>query len=302
MKKILNLVFLYGGFLAPIGLLSCNSDGIDEVEVSVTEKVECSGDLRPYVQLSKGDYTLKKLKSYKSLGGDKLAHMQLTIAFDGIKAAEVSDLELILSIVDDNYNQVNSKAIFKIDTWSSEAQKTIISGIKSGEGKFSISISTESAGVGKPIDADEWSEIKKKAKYIVISSSKGKVSDQSELEDYYSKLYEENPPTESEGEFGPMPHGDLGSDDDMSENSSNNDAEFDEWLKSYEKYVDRYISFMKKAKNGDMSAMSEYGKLLEEANDYMEKLEKVKGNLTPSQLNKYNQINIKKIEALQKMN
>lgn len=301
MKKFSLNIALCVSIFALIGLQSCSSDGVDEVQVNVTEKVECSGDLKSYIQLSKGDYTLKKQKSYESLGGEKLAHMQLTISFDGIKAAEVSNLELILSIVDENYNQVNSKATFKIDTWSSEAQETIISGIKSGEGKFSISISTESAGVGKPVDADEWSEIKKKAKYIVISSSKGNVSDQSEVEDYYGKLFEDNPPTESEGEFGPMPHGDLESDDDMSENSSNNDVEFDEWLKSYEKYVDRYISFLKKAKNGDTSAMSEYTKMLEEANNYFAKLEKVKGNLTPSQLNRLNQINIKKLEALQKM-
>lgn len=343
-----------GGIFALMGLQSCSSDGVDEVQVSVTEKVECSGDLKSYIQLSKGDYTLKKQKSYESLGGEKLAHMQLTISFDGIKAAEVSGLELIMSIVDENYNQVNSKAVFKIDTWSSEAQNTIISGIKSGERKFSVSISTESGGVGQPVDADEWSEIKKKAKYLVISSSKAesirstssveksndidelldefdsvhktantmyqlelRASEKAHIMDELDRLTDELDGLESEMSsnqkrkyeyiknrtYDDYSDNDIEADNSQSQNRSNNggSSNWDDLINSYEKYVDRYIVYLKKAQNGDMSAMSEYTKLLEEANNYFAKLEKAKGDLTPSQLNRLNQINIKKLEALQKM-
>lgn len=358
MKKIFNLVFLYGGLLASMGFISCNSDGIDEVEVSVTEKVECSGDLRPYVQLSKGDYTLKKLKSYKSLGGDKLAHMQLTIAFDGIKAAEVSGLELILSIVDDNYNQVNSKAVFKITAWSNEAQNTIISGIKSGEGKFSISISTESGGVGDPVDADEWSEIKKKAKYVVISSSKAssiksvgsleKSNDIDELLDEFDAIHKGANTMEQQtlgasqkahilDELDRLSNelDDLESDmssnqkrryeyiknrtyeeDSDSEISEDNSysgdggnysnekgsSNWDEIISSYEKYVDKYIVFLKKAKNGDTSAMSEYPQLMQSAKEYSDKITRAQGQLTPSQWSRYLKIQQKMVSAAQNLN
>ena len=355
MTKRFLIITLCGSIIALTGLQSCSSDGVDEVLVSVAEKVDCSGDLKSYIQLSKGNYTLKKQKSYESLGGEKLAHLQLSISFDGIKAAEVSGLQLILSIVDENYNQVNSKAVFKIDAWSSEAQNTIISGIKSGEGKFSVSISTESGGVGQPVDADEWKEIKEKAKYIVLSSSKAesirstgsieKSNDIDELLDEFDSVHKtantmeqlelrasekahildelERLTDELEGLESDMSSNqrrkyeyiknrtyddysdeDIEADNIQSQNRSNNNggaSNWDDLLNSYEKYVDRYIAYLKKAQNGDMSAMSEYTKLLEEANNYLAKLEKAKGDLTPSQLNRLNQINIKKLEALQKM-
>lgn len=302
MKRLFNLLFLLGGLLTFMGFISCSNDGIEEIQVKVEDKVECPGDLKPYIKLSKGDYTLKKLKSYKSLGGDKLSHIQLTVSFESVKSVEITDnLELILSIVDENYNQVNSKSKFKIDLWSSEAKSTIVSGLKSGEGKFSISISTEDAGVGDPVDADEWDEIKTKGKYIVISSSKASLTENQELEDYYGKMFEENPPSESEGELGPMPHGDSESDYDVSEDTSDNNVDFDTWLDSYEEYVDKYIAFMKKAKNGDASAMSEYPRLLESANKFSSKISSAKGNLSPSQWSRYMKIQQKMLQAAQNL-
>lgn len=79
------------------------------------------------------------------------------------------------------------------------------------------------------------------------------------------------------------------------------DSSYDELLDSYEKYIDRYISFMKKAQNGDMDALSEYPKLLNEANNYYNKLERAKGNLSTSQMQRLNRIHSKQINALQNM-
>ena len=303
MKRLFKTIVLSVGLFTSLGLLGCSSDGVDEIIVSVKEKVECPGDLKPYIQLSKGDYTLKKQKTYESLGGDKLAHMQLTVSFEGIKPADVTrGLELILSLVDENYNQVNSKAVFKISLLSSEIQQTIISGIKSGEGRFSISISTEETGVGRPVDADEWSEIKEKAKYIVISSSKAELSEDQKVEDYYGKLFEDNIHNDGEVDSDGMTIHEQGDyeDDDVSDQSSGSTS-WDQLLASYEKYVDKYIAFMKKANNGDMSAMSEYPKFLQSAQDLSEKLQKAQGDLTPAQWSKYKKIQQKMINAAQNM-
>lgn len=90
------------------------------------------------------------------------------------------------------------------------------------------------------------------------------------------------------------------SDDEMVENDS--DApDVDEMLDSYEEYVDEYISYIKKASNGDMSALEEYPKLMETANEFSEKIEKCQGVMTPSQLSRYNKISMKMLEAAKQM-
>jgi len=90
------------------------------------------------------------------------------------------------------------------------------------------------------------------------------------------------------------------SDDEMVENDS--DApDVDEMLDSYEEYVDEYISYIKKASNGDMSALEEYPKIMETANEFSEKIEKCQGVMTPSQLSRYNKISMKMLEAAKQM-
>jgi hypothetical protein len=77
--------------------------------------------------------------------------------------------------------------------------------------------------------------------------------------------------------------------------------DWDELLSSYEEYVDKYISFMKKATKGDMSAMSEYPALLEKAQEYCDQLENAKNDMSASQLAKYNKITTKMLKAAQNM-
>ena len=96
------------------------------------------------------------------------------------------------------------------------------------------------------------------------------------------------------------------SDDSEDENetslSSSSDSEdFDAVLESYEEYVDQYIVLMKKAAKGDMSAMSEYPTLMEKAQELGEKMEKAKGDMSASQLARYQKITMKMAEAAQNM-
>ena len=69
----------------------------------------------------------------------------------------------------------------------------------------------------------------------------------------------------------------------------------DDLLNAYEKYVNQYIATLAKAKNGDASAMAEYAKLLQKATDLQKKLEKVKGDMTPAQMNRL-------LKIMQKLN
>ncbi len=79
----------------------------------------------------------------------------------------------------------------------------------------------------------------------------------------------------------------------------NNDI--DALIVSYEKYVNKYISTMKKAKEGDETAMLEYLKLLQQAEELEKKIDAAKDEMTTTQLEKFNKINLKLIKAMEKM-
>ena len=72
----------------------------------------------------------------------------------------------------------------------------------------------------------------------------------------------------------------------------------DDMLNEYEKYVDRYIATLKKAQAGDMSAMAEYAKLLEQAQKLQEKIEKMQGDMSATQVARYAKITSKLANAL----
>lgn len=79
------------------------------------------------------------------------------------------------------------------------------------------------------------------------------------------------------------------SDTDVESDDISN-SNVDELLKTYSEYVDKYIKFMKKAANGDLSAMTEYASLLKKAQEFDEKLKEVKGDMTTAQMNKFLEI------------
>lgn len=71
------------------------------------------------------------------------------------------------------------------------------------------------------------------------------------------------------------------------------------FLGAYEKYIDKYIALMKKAKDGDYSAMADAATLMSDAQDYGEKLQKMSGSLTPTQLAKFQKLQQKLLKAAQ---
>lgn len=79
-------------------------------------------------------------------------------------------------------------------------------------------------------------------------------------------------------------------------------SNIDDFLKAYEELMDEYVLYLKKANKGDMSALSESSILMEKINNYTSKLETIKGDLTPSQLSKFQKINEKMIKAASEIN
>lgn len=88
------------------------------------------------------------------------------------------------------------------------------------------------------------------------------------------------------------------SDTDVESDDISN-SNVDELLKTYSEHVDKYIKFMKKAANGDLSAMTEYASLLKKAQEFDEKLKEVKGDMTTAQMNKFLDIQKKMLSAMQ---
>lgn len=81
----------------------------------------------------------------------------------------------------------------------------------------------------------------------------------------------------------------------VSEKKSGNN--WDSVLDDYEEYFDQYVKLLKKAKNGDVSALTEYAKMLEKAQSIGNKLERAKGDLTANQSTRFLKIQQKLLNA-----
>lgn len=91
------------------------------------------------------------------------------------------------------------------------------------------------------------------------------------------------------------PDVDSNKDDSVSSDSKDWDALLD----SYDSYVTQYISYMKKAARGDMSALSEYPALMEKAQEFSSKMEDAQGDMSASQWSRYIEITNKMTKAAQ---
>lgn len=77
--------------------------------------------------------------------------------------------------------------------------------------------------------------------------------------------------------------------------------DWDELLTSYEEYVDKYISFAKKAAQGDMRALAKYPSLMQKAEDLSEKLEDAEDDMSAAQLARYTKISMKLMKAAEEL-
>lgn len=86
-------------------------------------------------------------------------------------------------------------------------------------------------------------------------------------------------------------------DTDEEETDVSSAYDIDDMLESYDQYVTKYIKYIKKAANGDASALMEYPGLMAQAQDLQEKLEQCKGHMSQSQMKRYLKITNRMIEA-----
>lgn len=92
---------------------------------------------------------------------------------------------------------------------------------------------------------------------------------------------------------------DSSDDDESISSSSTSSADWDSMLDSYEQYVNKYIALMKKASNGDVTAMTEYAGFLQKAQELSDKMENAQGDMSASQWARYMKITKKMTKAAQ---
>lgn len=68
-------------------------------------------------------------------------------------------------------------------------------------------------------------------------------------------------------------------------------------MAEYEKFVDKYVSYVKKAADGDVSALADAGPLMSQADKAGKELAAAQGDLSVECLKKYNAINKKMTDA-----
>lgn len=72
---------------------------------------------------------------------------------------------------------------------------------------------------------------------------------------------------------------------------------WDELLDSYEQFVDQYISLVKKASKGDVTAIAEYPSVMEKATEFAEKMKGAQSDMSSSQWARYMEITNKMSKA-----
>lgn len=277
MKKITFVLMA----LVSLVLASCGGGGnVSEVKLSPASDRTCYGDLQPYLELYDCEYTLKKLEEYKSWGGEMFSKMELVGAFGSLSSVDLSSLSISFTLLDENEMPINDKCTITGDWWQKHFSDAVISGLQNGKEKIVFSVVTEYSG-NSPVNREEWAEIVKKAKYVSISASSASFANKNSLS-YVDKVDE------------------YVDDDSDVENVGvvvSSSTDWDDVLDEYQEYVDKYISLMKKASNGDLSAMTEYVTFMEKAEKLSDKLDKAESEMTSAQLKRYVEITQKMTNA-----
>ncbi|HPY81985.1 MAG TPA: hypothetical protein PLU45_01385 [Bacteroidales bacterium] len=232
----------------------------------------------------------------------------IAISGDGSEYIKVVDGEYIMKTVDD-------KVIIPIKL---ELTKSV--GIESPQmGNLSL-IPLDNSGAAvpdiglnfSPATMSDWGKVED-----LLSSEVGKVATISFEWSYFSseekqaRIMEQTENfeitradiTSSASSSSSVSETDYGNDDEKVEETvaSSGSEDWDAVLKSYENYIDQYIKMMKKAKNGDASAMTEYAAMMEKATDLAEKMESAGDDLSTAQMNKFMKLQTKLSNAAMEM-
>lgn len=259
--------------MAAIALVMASCGGKEEASDYVTLEIEETnmGSFSNYGSFS-GEVKLKLNTTEEKTedGAEYIVSIPLRITSD---VAWKYNLRFLLTVADEDHSTIKELGYLIIKgeyDFDSDYRKYLVSGDVRQD--FKVRLTDK-----------EWKAIQEGGKYLVIMSK-------TDSDDICSR---DGSKTSSSI--------DTSDNDDDDSYSSSDDEDWDAVLDSYEEYVNNYISLMKKAKDGDMDALSEYPSILENAQELSEKLQNAKGSMSSSQLSRYVEITNKMTQAAANM-
>lgn len=272
-----------------LSFTSCNNAKDGKVELDVTN-AEVEGDNNDIVSIEDGNYTL--VGTVKGDMGQEL-YIQVKVRLKNPVKKSAEEISFVTGNVNLEIIDENDMSMIKLPLKENEEFKKFITEGKEDdtkEFKFSYVMN----------DKDQYAQIMKEAKSVkLVDLSLYNYENTDMIADEGSASYDED--IDNSCDIDNSDDNDETSDDDSSFDETSEDNNLDELLDKYEEYYDTYISLMKKAKNGDMSAVVEYGKYLKKSQELSKKIEQAKGDLTTSQLARFQKIQMKLMKAMKEL-
>lgn len=274
MKKIL---FSFATIV--VALLSSCSSGSNSKMISPTSTEFTSGQLARYIEVEDAPAELTFAEIEGGLAATQYIRLKVTLKLvkDGFKNIDARDIDFttLLSVATINLIDENGIEVQDLSVKSEDLLK--LKKLLTGDEGDTSEIIFEGEFHNHD-DAPIWFKSAVQfTPYLSGDISVGRLSNAYNDDDYDS--YSDN------------------DDDDYDSYSSSDDEDWDAILDSYEEYVNDYISLLKKAKNGDMDALSEYPSIMEDAQELGEKLQNAQGSMSSSQLSRYTKITNKLAQA-----
>lgn len=258
-------------------------------ENSVTLKVETElGPLADYIKVTDQEVVVK-MSDEKEDGADCKV-ITSSLALEVIKSvASNMSFHFDAVVLDKDHVKIATLPIFKIEAIYDSDNGDLRDVLIAGSLRAQMKNSKEVAEI-TPEDQEKLNKIFKEGAYIVIKPS------------YPNAKFEEYKGKSSNAEVVESSDDTITEDEDIAVSSSSSSSQdWDAMLDSYEEYVDNYISLLKKAANGDRSAMAEYPALMKKAQEFGNEMKNAQGSMSASQLARYTKISTKMLKAAQEM-
>lgn len=258
-------------------------------ENSVTLKVETElGPLADYIKVTDQEVVVK-MSDEKEDGADCKV-ITSSLALEVIKSV-ASNYSFYFDVVvlDKDHVEIGTLPYFNIESISDYDNGDLSNVLLAGSLRAQMKDSEKVAKI-TPEDQEELNKIFKEGAYIVIKPN----DPDAKYEEYKGKS--------SNAEVVESSDDTITEDEDIAVSSSSSSSQdWDAMLDSYEEYVDNYISLLKKAANGDRSAMAEYPALMKKAQEFGNEMKNAQGSMSASQLARYTKISTKMLKAAQEM-
>ena len=281
--------FIVMCFVTLLSFTSCNNAKDGKVELDVTN-AEVEGDNKDIVSIEDGNYTL--VGTVKGDMGQEL-YIKVKVRLKNPVKKSAEEISFVTGNVNLEIIDENDMSMIKLPLKENEEFKKFITQGKEDdtkEFKFSYVMNNK----------DQYAQIMKGAKSVkLVDLSLYNYENTDMVADEGSAGYGEE--IDNSSDIDNSNDNNEARDDDSSFDETSENNNLDELLDKYEEYYDSYISLMKKAKNGDMSAVVEYGKYLKKAQELSNKLEQAKGDLTTSQLARFQKIQMKLMKAMKEL-